>query len=178
MNNFSAFNPPMENQIVQVQPLNLPQPPNAETDNCTIDDQNDDPEALAEKAGRAFDAFGERLNTALKSIYRRLANLENSGARFTGPDEEKSAANRFIDFYLDELNWPQIMEFFEKVVTEINQIPGIRPIPLFSREEKRKKKLFLHHLNLFWDDIDRSLDNLTTQRIKNSILNPGASQQN
>ena len=112
-----------------------------------------------------FDTFSDKVNSHLENIQSSIDSL-------IGFDERLSISLKFISQHLDDFTWTQTVSFFELLLTRINQNNPDHQIPPFSRAEKRKKTLFLNHLDIFWGEIAAILNDPTIQEIRDLVLNP------
>lgn len=116
------------------------------------------------------------LNNKLDTFNDKLETIQSSIDSLIGFDECLSNSLKFISKNLDDFTWMQIVSFFDLLLNRINQNNPNHQIPPFSRAEKRKKTLFMNHLDIFWDEIITFLNDLTIQEIRYLILNPNQPQ--
>ena len=112
------------------------------------------------------------LNNKFDTFSDKLDAIQSSIDSLIGFDERSSNSLKFISKHLDGFTWTQIVLFFDSLLTRINQNNFNHQIPPFSRAEKRKKTLFLNHLDIFWDEIVPFLNDPTIQEVRYLILNP------
>ena len=112
------------------------------------------------------------LNNKFDTFNDKLDSIQSSIDSLIGFDERLSISLKFISKHLDDFTWTQIVSFFDSLLTRINQNNPNHTIPPLNRAEKRKKTLFLNHLDIFWDEIVPYLIDPTIQEVRSLILNP------
>lgn len=123
---------------------------------------------LSDVQHNVFVTIGNRMD----SIDQRLGNIETMLVDMNlrldkkyGYDKRLSFANKFIYEYLSNFNWSQCIKFFQRFLDHIND----GHIPPIDRDEKRKKSLLVHKLDIFWDRIQPNIDDNLINRIKDAI---------
>ena len=86
--------------------------------------------------------------------------------------QPSSPTTRYIYNYLNDLNWRQISMLFEELIIRFNRENRESQIPPITRDEKRKKSLLLHKLDIYWDQLQPFLNDGTIPDIRNTLPVP------
>ncbi|KAK8845053.1 hypothetical protein M9Y10_021229 [Tritrichomonas musculus] len=114
-----------------------------------------------------FLGIAENLASLDRKVDNILLEIRRSNNIYSG--RPSSLARKYIFDHLNSLNWTQITSLFAELIIRYNNQNRERTIPLINRDEKRKKSLLLHKLDIYWDQLEPFINDATIFDIRNSL---------
>ena len=114
-----------------------------------------------------FLGIAEDLASLDRKVDNILLEIRRSNNIYSG--RPSSLAHKYIFDHLNSLNWAQITSLFAELIIRYNNQNRERTIPLINRDEKRKKSLLLHKLDIYWDQLEPFINDATIFDIRNSL---------